>query len=147
MSGDWNSLCWYLYKYIIINTPMLMIHAGFSEFDKSTKKLGFLFDFAWRMCACLLLVVKWKWYRYQFVKNTVVKSLLVLIQLLNLIFIFIFTLNVNIKEAVRSRPCQIYFEFEYFPILLWRALLLKELDQYSIYKNGTQLLSRLKIVE
>lgn len=147
MSGDWNSLCWYLYKYIIINTPMLMIHAGFSEFDKSTKKLGFLFDFAWRMCACLLLVVKWKWYRYQFFKNTVVKSLLVLIQLLNLILISIFTLNVNIKEAVRSRPRQIYFEFEYFPISLWRALLLKELDQYSIYKNGTQLLSRLKIVE
>lgn len=147
MSGDWNSLCWYLYKYIIINTPMLMIHAGFSEFDKSRKKLGFLFDFAWRMCACLLLVVKWKWYRYQFFKNTVVKSLLVLIQLLNLILISIFTLNVNIKEAVRSRPCQIYFEFEYFLILLWRALLLKELDQYSIYKNGTQLLSRLKIVE
>lgn len=147
MSGDWNSLCWYLYKYIIINTPMLMIHAGFSEFDKSRKKLGFLFDFAWRMCACLLLVVKWKWYRYQFFKNTVVKSLLVLIQLLNLIFISIFTLNVNIKEAVRSRPRQIYLKFEYFPISLWRALLLKELDQYSIYKNGTQLLSRLKIVE
>lgn len=147
MSGDWNSLCWYLYKYIIINTPMLMIHAGFSEFDKSTKKLGFLFDFAWRMCACLLLVVKWKWYRYQFFKNTVVKSLLVLIQLLNLILISIFTLNVNIKEAVRSLPRQIYLKFEYFPISLWRALLLKELDQYSIYKNGTQLLSRLKIVE
>lgn len=145
MSGDWNSLCWYLYKYIIINTPMLMIHAGFSEFDKSTKK--FLFDFAWRMCACLLLVVKWKWYRYQFFKNTVVKSLLVLIQLLNLILISIFTQNVNIKEAVRSRPRQIYLKFEYFPISLWRALLLKELDQYSIYKNGTQLLSRLKIVE
>lgn len=128
MSGDWNSLCWYLYKYIIINTPMLMIHAGFSEFDKSTKKLGFLFDFTWRMCACLLLVVKWKWYRYQFFKNTVVESLLVLIQLLNLILISIFTLNVNIKEAVRSRPRQIYLKFEYFPISLWRALLLKEIN-------------------